>query len=85
MIRLTTPIKQLEKRQHEFASGQLKPTKVYASKTARIAQMQSESGIPEEVVHGVGGFPGTKGPIKITKEGEEIGKPLTQPPALPPR
>jgi len=38
--------------------------------------MQSDSGIPEEIVHGVGGFPGSKGPIKITKDGEEIGKPL---------
>ncbi|GAA5961832.1 hypothetical protein JCM3765_004088 [Sporobolomyces pararoseus] len=77
----------LEKRQHEFSSGNLKPTKVYESKTARIAEMQASSGIPEEVVHGIGGFPSQKGPIKILKDGSEIGKPSgdKQPSALPPR
>lgn len=65
----------LEKRQHEFSSGQLKPTKRYSSKTRRIAEMQNDSGIPDEIVHGIGGFPGEKGPIKILPDGTEVGKP----------
>ncbi|GAA6013052.1 hypothetical protein JCM11491_000953 [Sporobolomyces phaffii] len=77
----------LEKRQHEFAAGSLKPTQVYVSKTAKIAQMQADSGIPEEVVHGVGGYPGVKGPVKIEKDGSEIGRPTAPAagPPLPPR
>ncbi|GAA6060717.1 hypothetical protein JCM10212_003338 [Sporobolomyces blumeae] len=68
----------LEKRQHEFKSGHLVPTKVYESKTARIASMQASSGIPDEVVHGIGGYPGTKGPVKIKEDGSEIGKPVDE-------
>lgn len=79
----------LEKRQHEFESGHLVPTKVYESKTATLAQIQRESGMPEELVHGVGGFPGEKGPIKIKDDGREVGRPRddvkVSPPALPPR
>ncbi|GAA5874891.1 hypothetical protein JCM16303_004935 [Sporobolomyces ruberrimus] len=66
----------LEKVQHEYRSGHLIPTKVYESKTAKIHEMQVNSGIPEEVVHGIGGYPGVKGPVKIGKDGEEIGKPV---------
>ncbi|GAA5913927.1 uncharacterized protein JCM6883_000120 [Sporobolomyces salmoneus] len=75
----------LEKRQHEFSSGTRTATKVYESKTARIADMQAQSGIPEEVVHGVGGYPSRKQAVKILKDGTEIGKPMNQPPSLPPR
>ncbi|KWU41930.1 hypothetical protein RHOSPDRAFT_22049 [Rhodotorula sp. JG-1b] len=88
----------LEKRQHQFRTGELKPTKVYQSKTATLAAKQEEVGVDWEVVHGPGGFPTTKGPIKIT-EAVEVGKPAARvadtvesgksekapPPPLPPR
>ncbi|BGP23656.1 hypothetical protein JCM10295v2_002557 [Rhodotorula toruloides] len=72
----------LEKRQHAFRSGELKPTKVYQSKTAVIAAQQRASDIPDEVLHGPGGFPSTKGPVKIAGDGSEIGRVA---PAPPPR
>ncbi|GAA5929672.1 uncharacterized protein JCM15063_004216 [Sporobolomyces koalae] len=65
----------LEKRQHEFSSGSLRPTREYVSKTAKIAELQAESGIPEEIVHGVGGYPAVKGPVRIAADGHEVGKP----------
>ena len=76
---------QLEKRQHAFSSGALKPTKVYASKTAALAEQQRAADIPEEVIRGPGGFPLAKGPIRIEKDGAEVGLPAGGPPALPPR
>ncbi|TNY24626.1 hypothetical protein DMC30DRAFT_413230 [Rhodotorula diobovata] len=75
----------LEKRQHAFSSGSLKPTKVYASKTAALAERQRAADIPEEVVRGPGGFPLEKGPVRIEKDGEEVGVPAGGPPALPPK
>ncbi|GAA5944102.1 hypothetical protein JCM3775_003901 [Rhodotorula graminis] len=75
----------LEKRQHAFSSGALKPTKVYASKTAALAAQQRAADIPEEVMRGPGGFPLAKGPIRIEKDGAEVGLPAVGPPALPPR
>ncbi|BGO96901.1 hypothetical protein NBRC10513v2_002616 [Rhodotorula toruloides] len=75
----------LEKRQHAFRSGELKPTKVYQSKTAVIAAQQRASDIPDEVLHGPGGFPSTKGPVKIAGDGSEIGRVAPAPPPLPPR
>lgn len=47
--------------------------------------MQTRSGIPDEVLHGVGGYPTQKAPVKILEDGSEVGKPTGQPPALPPR
>ncbi|GJN87655.1 hypothetical protein Rhopal_000610-T1 [Rhodotorula paludigena] len=76
----------LEKRQHSFSSGELKPTKVYASKTAALAAQQRAMDVPEEVLSGPGGFPLEKGPIRIAEDGSEIGA-VTQSgaPPLPPR
>lgn len=76
---------QLEKRQHAFRAGELKPTKVYQSKTAVIAAQQRASDIPDEVLHGPGGFPSTKGPVKIAGDGSEVGRVKPAPPPLPPR
>jgi hypothetical protein len=36
----------------------------------RVAAKQEEVGVDLEVVHGPGGFPTEKGPIKITEEAE---------------
>ncbi|GAA5882677.1 hypothetical protein JCM3774_002809 [Rhodotorula dairenensis] len=79
----------LEKRQHQFRSGELKPTKVYESKTATLAAKQQAVGVDDEVAHGPGGFPTQKGPVKILEDGSEIGRPAVRSaadkPALPPR
>ncbi|BGP54617.1 hypothetical protein JCM8202v2_002204 [Rhodotorula sphaerocarpa] len=77
----------LEKRQHQFRTGELKPTKVYRSKTARLAEERAAVGVDERVAEGPGGFPAEKGPIKIRGDGSEVGKPGagTAKPALPPR
>lgn len=84
--RLTTPLTlpsrpQLEKRQHQFRTGELRPTRVYQSKTARLAEKQAAVGIDPGVAHGPGGFPTEKGPVKI--EGDGILQ--QRKPALPPR
>lgn len=50
----------LEKQQHAFAEGQVKPTKVYESKTAAAA---AQADLPDEFA---GAFPTHKGPVKIT-------------------
>lgn len=55
----------MEKRQHLFAAGELKPEKVYESKTEKI----EPSGLPSEFV---GGFPEKKGPVKILVEAGEV-------------
>ena len=47
----------LEKRQHAYRSGELKPSKKYVSKTAQVAV-----DLPDEFA---GGFPAHKGPVKI--------------------
>ncbi|BGP38870.1 hypothetical protein JCM10449v2_002808 [Rhodotorula kratochvilovae] len=76
----------LEKRQHAFSSGALKPTKVYASKTAALAAQQRAADVPDELLSGVGGFPARKGPVRIEKSGEEVGVPRGRvAPPLPPR
>ncbi|GAA5975380.1 hypothetical protein JCM10908_005144 [Rhodotorula pacifica] len=77
----------LEKRQHQFRTGELKPTKVYQSKTATLATKQQAAGIDLDVVQGPGGFPTKKGPIKIQDDGSEVGRPVVSPekPPLPPR
>ncbi|CEQ41394.1 SPOSA6832_03125 [Sporobolomyces salmonicolor] len=74
----------LEKQQHRYSSGELKPAKVYESKTAALAEMQEAADLPDEVLHGIGGFPAHKGPVRIEKDGSEVGLPQG-PPALPPR
>ncbi|GAA5888528.1 hypothetical protein JCM5296_001058 [Sporobolomyces johnsonii] len=74
----------LEKQQHRYSSGELKPTKAYESKTAAIAEMQEAAELPDEVLHGIGGFPSRKGPVRIENDGSEVGLPQG-PPALPPR
>lgn len=77
----------LEKRQHAFADGSLKPDKVYVSKTAAFAA-QGPPDLPESFA---GGFPTTKGPIRIEADGTEVGRPgvgrssAVAAPALPPR
>ncbi|POY76896.1 hypothetical protein BMF94_0149 [Rhodotorula taiwanensis] len=71
----------LEKRQHQFRTGELRPTRVYQSKTARLAEKQAAVGIDPGVAHGPGGFPTEKGPVKI--EGDGILQ--QRKPALPPR
>lgn len=83
------PLPQLEKRQHQFRAGELKPTKVYQSKTAALAAKQQAVGVDADVVQGPGGFPTQKGPVKILEDGSEVGKPAVRSapdkPALPPR
>lgn len=84
--RSTTPLTlpsppQLEKRQHQFRTGELKPTRVYQSKTARLAEKQAAVGIDPDVAHGPGGFPTEKGPVRI--EGDGVLQ--QRKPALPPR
>jgi len=77
----------LEKRQHAFHAGDLKPEKVYVSKTAAYAA-QGPSDLPDSFS---GGFPTHKGPIRIEADGTEVGLPgvtgasSALPPALPPR
>jgi len=78
----------LEKRQHAYADGSLKPDKVYISKTAAFAA-QGPSDLPEDFA---GGFPTVKGPVRIEADGTEVGRPATVsgassalPPPLPPR
>ncbi|ORY73220.1 hypothetical protein BCR35DRAFT_293795 [Leucosporidium creatinivorum] len=58
----------LEKHQHAYHSGELKPTKEYFSKTAAAAAIPSD--LPEGAV---GAFPTTKGPVRIEKDGSEVG------------
>ncbi|GAA5837106.1 hypothetical protein JCM11251_005256 [Rhodosporidiobolus azoricus] len=73
----------LEKRQYLFRTGNLQPTKVYASKLAQVAEEQRAVDIPEEVLSGVGGFPVTKGAkVAQVKAGKEVSG--VKPP-LPPR
>lgn len=71
---------QLEKRQHLYRDGTLKPTKQYVSKLAKVAEEQRAAGVPEELLNGVGGFPVSK---KAVEEAIEEAK--RAPPALPPR
>lgn len=75
----------LEKRQHLFSSGQLKPTRRYESKTAALP----DTDLPEDFA---GGFPTKKGPVKITEESEAAASmgvlgesQVVPPPPLPPR
>lgn len=81
----------LEKHQHAYRSGELKPTKEYFSKTAAAAAIPSD--LPEGAV---GAFPTYKGPVRIEKDGSEVGGALPSevkgrlagagvPPKLPPR
>ncbi|KAM0754703.1 hypothetical protein T439DRAFT_119710 [Meredithblackwellia eburnea MCA 4105] len=60
----------LEKHQHAFASGDIPRTKIYKSKTAALPP----SDLPDEFV---GGFPRKKGPIRIERDGSEVGVPNT--------
>lgn len=60
----------LEKTQHSFSSGELQPTRSYVSKTAAFAAQPSD--LPEGAV---GAFPTHKGPIRIEKDGTEVGLP----------
>ncbi len=78
----------LEKRQHAYAAGDLKPDKVYISKTAALAA-HGPSDLPDDFA---GAFPTTKGPIRIEADGTEVGRPAAGaglssalPPPLPPR
>jgi len=58
----------LEKQQHAFSAGELAPTKEYHSKTAALAEIPSD--LPEGAV---GAFPTHKGPVRIEKDGSEVG------------
>lgn len=62
----SSPFTDLEKQQHAYASGAIPRTKVYQSKTAVLP----ETGLPDEFV---GGFPRTKGPVRIERDGSEVG------------
>ncbi|KAK4700469.1 hypothetical protein P7C70_g5776, partial [Phenoliferia sp. Uapishka_3] len=62
----------LEKQQHAFASGAIAKTKEYHSKTAAIPL----SDLPSDFV---GGFPTKKGPVRIERDGSEIGLPPSIP------
>ncbi|GAA5986886.1 hypothetical protein JCM11641_006581 [Rhodosporidiobolus odoratus] len=68
----------LEKQQHLYRSGSLKPTKVYVSKLAAVAAHQRAADIPEQVLGGVGGFPVTQAAQSALRGG--VGAP-----AVPPR
>ncbi|KAI5480034.1 hypothetical protein MNV49_001999 [Pseudohyphozyma bogoriensis] len=56
----------LEKQQHAYAAGEIPRTQVYQSKTAAIPP----SDLPDDFA---GGFPRKKGPIRIEKDGSEVG------------
>ena len=58
----------LEKKQHAYASGSIPRTKEYLSKTALIPSSE----LPNEFV---GGFPTKKGPVRIERDGTEVGLP----------
>lgn len=58
----------LEKRQHSYRKGEIARTRVYQSKTAALAQQPSD--LPEGAV---GAFPTHKGPVRIEKDGSEVG------------
>ncbi|KAK4050948.1 hypothetical protein OIO90_004924 [Microbotryomycetes sp. JL221] len=58
----------LEKQQHAFSSGEMQRTRKYVSKTAALAQEPSD--LPSEAV---GSFPTHKGPVKVAKDGTEVG------------
>jgi hypothetical protein len=68
-----------EKQQHAFASGDLKRTKKYVSKTAA----GGASELPEDFA---GGFPSKKGPVQIREAAAgELSEMQPVPPPLPPR
>lgn len=58
----------LEKRQHQFRRGEVARTRNYVSKTAALSQVPSD--LPDDAV---GAFPTHKGPVRIDKDGSEIG------------
>lgn len=58
----------LEKQQHAYASGAIARTKEYHSKTAALPA----SDLPSEFV---GGFPTKKGPVRVERDGSEVGLP----------
>ncbi|GAA5879444.1 hypothetical protein JCM8547_008146 [Rhodosporidiobolus lusitaniae] len=69
----------LEKQQHLYRTGELKPTKRYQSKLAQVTAEQRAAGVPEELMSGPGGFPVSKKAVESALEEKRI------PPALPPR
>lgn len=56
----------LEKEQHAFASGEKLRTKIYAHKDVAVVG----SDLPEGAV---GSWPSKKGPVRIEKDGSEVG------------